>query len=317
MSKKEKKPASKGKKVFKGIFCTFLALIIVCMGAIAYGVNIGINHGRGPLSFLLYLQAPKVITEQQFEVEVTEIEVVNDGETIRGHLFMPQDGRNIKEVVIFSHGFNCQSDLLKNKAATLAQAGIPVVTYDFRGGSAKGQSDGATEDMTLDTEISDLNLMIETVKGYDWTDDDNIFLMGESFGGMVSALVGAQRDDIAAMALCFPALNSADNCRNNYPTKDDIPEMLNISDFVAGKGLWLSLYDRDIYAEIATYQGDVLLLHGTKDPNVPYESSVKANENYAHSELITVEDAGHGFGGKDAETTLKAIYDFVKAHATV
>ena len=317
MSKKEKKPASKGKKIVKGILCTFLALIVICGGVIGYGVNIGMNHARGPLSFLLYLQAPKVLTEQQYEVEVSEIEVVNDGETIRGHLFMPKDNRDTREVIIFSHGFNCQSDLLKNKATSIAQAGIPVVTYDFRGGSSKGQSDGDTKNMSLDTEISDLNAIIETVKGYDWTDDNNIFLMGESFGGMVSALVGAERNDIAAMALCFPALNSADNARINFASIDDIPDETPVGDMTTGKGLWVSLYNRDIYEDIKAYEGDVLLLHGTKDTSVPYESSVKANEGYKNSELITIEGAGHGFGGKDAETSLKAIYDFVKAHATV
>lgn len=46
--------------------------------------------------------------------------------------------------------------------------------------------------MSVITETGDLNAVIEQVKNWDWVDKENIFLIGESQGGCVSALVAAK-----------------------------------------------------------------------------------------------------------------------------
>jgi dipeptidyl aminopeptidase/acylaminoacyl peptidase len=61
-----------------------------------------------------------------------------------------------------------------------------------------------------------------------------------------------------------------------------------------------------------------LCVHGTKDAYVAHEQAVwlverlKAAE--VEAELLTLEGAGHGFKGADAEKAEKAMLDFFERH---
>ena len=64
-----------------------------------------------------------------------------------------------------------------------------------------------------------------------------------------------------------------------------------------------------------------LLIHGTKDTDVPYEQSVQMAKELSRQrvehELITIEDAGHGLGGvKPAVVaqTHERVLAFLKKH---
>lgn len=306
---------TKRKKRRKTVLIIILCVLLV-LGIGGYKLYQTGMSGNGPLAALLYLQSPIALTDTQYEVEVSTLELENDGQTIIGTLFLPKDGRNTREVLIFSHGFNCQSQLLANKATSLAQSGIATVTFDFRGGSLRGQSEGEMTDMTYLTEISDLNCVIETVKGFDWVDPDKIFLMGESQGGLITALTASQRDDISSIVLCFPALHVADTARSFWSSKDQIPETVDVNGATTGRAYWEAFYDLDVYEEITKYPGNVLLLHGTADQMVPYTYSVKANELYENSRLVIIEGAGHGFGGDDGASSLKTIYYYLQQEIT-
>lgn len=146
---------TKRKKRRKTVLIIILCVLLV-LGIGGYKLYQTGMSGNGPLAALLYLQSPIALTDTQYEVEVSTLEIENDGQRIIGTLFLPKDGRSTREVLIFSHGFNCQSQLLANKATSLAQSGIATVTFDFRGGSLRGQSEGEMTDMTYLTEISDL-----------------------------------------------------------------------------------------------------------------------------------------------------------------
>lgn len=63
----------------------------------------------------------------------------------------------------------------------------------------------------------------------------------------------------------------------------------------------------DIEAYCATYQGETLFIHGTNDMAVYYGYSVRANELYPNSSLISIPGAVHGFTGEDEK---KAQYEF-------
>ena len=60
----------------------------------------------------------------------------------------------------------------------------------------------------------------------------------------------------------------------------------------------------DIYEEMAKYEGNVLLMHGTADNVVPYDYSVRASTTFEHCEFITYQNAGHGFSGQDDSDSL-------------
>ncbi len=61
-----------------------------------------------------------------------------------------------------------------------------------------------------------------------------------------------------------------------------------------------------------------LCIHGTKDNYVAYEQATwmvdKLKASAVEAELLTIEGAGHGFGGKDAETADRAMIAFFDKH---
>ncbi|WP_243156384.1 alpha/beta hydrolase [Clostridium sp. C8-1-8] len=263
------------------------------------------------MAFLCYLQDPGTLTKKQYHYNTTVIKVKNSGQTIRGTLYVPDDKKKTREILIMSHGFNCQSALLANKAKSLAESGIATLIFDFRGGSFRGQSDGVTESMTYLTEVSDLECIMKEVKNYEWVDQSKIYLMGESFGGLVSALTAAQHSDVAGLILCFPAFSSADSARINFSSIEAIPKTFAVGKMTTGSDFWKTLYNLDVYKEIGKYEGNVIIMHGTEDQNVDPKYSIKANNIYKNSELFLLEGAGHGFGGNDAKSSLKTIYSFI------
>jgi len=309
----ETEPTPKKKrKVGKIIRRVILAILLVLILLIAYLVREGV-HGRGALSFVAYLTNPGQLTEEIYTVNVQDFEVQNDEQTIRGKLYVPEDGLDSRPFLVISHGFNCQSDLLSRKANSLAQAGIATVLFDFRGGSTRGQSDGEMIDMTLSSEISDLNTVIDYTKEHnDWVDENKIFLMGESFGGLVSSQTAPLRSDIAGVILCFPALHVQDAAKSLWSSVDEIPENYDVNGATTGKAYWEELWNLDVYGNLAKYTGKVMILHGTEDQMVDPDYSVKANLAYTDSELFFVEGAGHGFGGADQKETLKSMLRFIQ-----
>lgn len=61
-----------------------------------------------------------------------------------------------------------------------------------------------------------------------------------------------------------------------------------------------------------------LCIHGTKDNYVAYEQAVwivdKLKASGVEAELMTMEGAGHGFGGKDAERADAAMFEYFEKH---
>ena len=51
----------------------------------------------------------------------------------------------------------------------------------------------------------------------------------------------------------------------------------------------------DIYDVIRDYKNDVLLIHGTADPVVPFAYSERAAQTYENARLEVIEGAGRGF----------------------
>ena len=166
--------------------------------------------------------------------------------------------------------------------------------------------------MSVITETGDLNAVIEQVKNWDWVDKENIFLIGESQGGCVSALVAAKRDDINSLVLYYPAFCIVEDANKKFRCADDIPNRSRaFMGMAIGKKYYEDILGMDIYGEIAGFKNPVLIMHGTADNVVDYSYSEKANRVYENSELVAFEKAGHGFNSEDSEKAVKYAYDFI------
>lgn len=291
------------KKIIKIII---IVLVVLCISGL---LGAGIVAGLGPFSFL---KKPTVLSNEKYNYSKQEVSIKNGDKNIYGVLYRSETSNDKDPIVILSHGYNSSYKNFEYIAKSLASSGLNVYAYDFCGGSTYSKSDGKTTDMSVLTEESDLNTVIDEVKKWEFVDTNNIFLLGESQGGAVSALVAATRNDINAIVLYYPALSIVDDAHNSYSSINDIPdEDIKFMGMTVSKRYFADTYDLDIYKEIAKYENPVLIIHGTKDNVVDYSYSVKANDTFINSSLITIEDSGHGFYGDSAKTAVNEAYKFI------
>ena len=171
--------------------------------------------------------------------------------------------------------------------------------------------------MSIFTERQNLKDVIDMVRSWDFVDKKNVFLLGESQGGCVSAITAPYvKKKINAICLTFPALCIPDDGFAMYPTLADVPETVNFMGMNIGKAYYDKFYDGfDIYKEISGYQGEVLIVHGTEDSLVKPEYSAKASNVYKNCELHMIFGAGHGFyQPQHVELYYNYVMDFLKRH---
>ena len=170
--------------------------------------------------------------------------------------------------------------------------------------------------MSIFTEKTDLEAVIKTIKEQPYVDSDNLFLLGASQGGMVSALTAADHiNEIKGLMLCFPAFCIADNAREWFPNGiEDVPETYSLMGMNIGSVYYENLFDFDPYNVIGKYNKDVLILHGDADEIVPVSYSEKAVQTYPSAELNVFEGAGHGFRGDYAQQAVDDIIEYLENH---
>ena len=251
-----------------------------------------------------YAQAETVDeTIQNGYVETTEdytsmvAWVKNGEEDIFGKFYFPLDFDSEKQypVIIMSHGVGVTHSVYEKGQWVnfAAQNGYIAYAFDFCGSSERCLSSMDMADMTIDTEISDLNAVIDFVKAQTFTNNDYIFLMGQSFGGFISAITAPDRDnDIRAMILLYPAICSVDMVHEMFSSVKDIPkEGGSLFGVEHPKAYFKAIYNLDLVNTMRRFHGDVLIIHGEADPTVPISYSQDAVVNiYAdgQAELLTI-----------------------------
>lgn len=228
-----------------------------------------------------------------------ELHCVYDETDIFGTLYTPDNGREKHPAVILSHGYNCIGSDMQDIAAALAQNGVMAYTFDYCGGSQRSSSSGESVDMSIETEQDNLRHVIDMVSEMESADSGKIYIYGESQGGFVAALTGAEMPDrIAGMFLVYPAFCIVDQWLAMDP--DDMTEPFS---FMGGMMLSKTFYDGvpryDVYEHIKAFTNPVLIYQGDKDQVVDVSYAERIDEAFPNSELTIVEGAGHGFGGKD------------------
>lgn len=228
-----------------------------------------------------------------------ELHCTYDGVDIFGTLYTPDNGRDVHPAVILSHGYNCIGEDMQDIAASLAQNGILAYTFDYCGGSTRSASSGDSVDMSIETEQDNLRHVIDMISEMELVDSEQLYIYGESQGGFVAALTGAEMPDrIAGMFLVYPAFSIVDQWLAMDP--DSMTEPFT---FMGSMTLSKTFYDGvpryDVYEHIKAFTNPVTIYQGDKDPVVGLDYAKRADEALPDSELIVVEGAGHGFGGKD------------------
>lgn len=267
----------------------------------------------------------QILDAGSFEYEVQELSAWRDGNQIYGVVYIPQNhsqgegaSRDVAEqmpAVIYSHGYGVTHQNGIQYAEKLAEHGFVVYCFDFCGGSTGSRSDGSVLEMSVITEQTDLEAVIEMVREMDYVDSDQVFLFGASQGGVVSGITAAANEEkVKGLILLYPAFELVETVQALFSGPEEIPESYHFLWMTVGRRYFEDVWDLDVYDVIGAYDKDVLLIHGDADGIVPISSSERALEVYSSAELKILPGAGHGLHGQDAETATEYMLEYLQRH---
>ena len=263
--------------------------------------------------FLMKNKAPEPFVERNFECKRGDL-------TIRGTEYRPE-GENLP-IAIISHGFMAWQDTVRHYAKELARMGYCAYCFDFCGGSVmkKGKSDGKTTEMSVLTEVQDLEAVIGYVQSLPYIGSE-LLLMGCSQGGFVSALVATKHPSLVdKLALFYPALCIPDDARAGkmmfakFDPKNP-PEIINCGPMKLGKCYPADVLNMDPYEKIQGVTCPVLIVHGTADKIVHPDYARRAEATYKATtavQLHIIEGGSHSFSKKHDAIAMGYLRDFAK-----
>ena len=248
-----------------------------------------------------------------------------EGLTIRGTEYRP--GGSSLPAAVVSHGFMANQNTVRHYASYLAEIGYASYCFDFNGGSVAGsKSDGKTTDMSVLTEVLDLEAVFDHVFRFPYIDaSKGVLLMGCSQGGFVSALTAAKRNEqVSRLVLFYPALCIPDDARAGkmmFARFDprNVPELIHCGPMKLGRRYVTDVLDMELFEEITPYPGPVLIVHGTRDKIVHPGYAQRAFEAYSKRSapdasvcLEMIEGGAHGFSKKHDALALEKLDCFLK-----
>lgn len=235
-----------------------------------------------------------------------------NGKSIYGIVSNP-DTKGKHGVAIISHGFNGTHHFGKDYFKTLNDLGYAVYSFDFPCGSVNSKSDNNTMNMSVSDEKDALKEIVAYFQKQKDVDKNKIVLIGESQGGLVSALAASElKKQVSNLVLIYPALCIPDNWNERYPRVEDIPEVSEIWGVKLGKKFMMDIRNIKPFDIIGNYKGNVLIVHGTDDKVVPVNYSKRAQQTYQNVELKIIEKAGHGFNPRERLLSNQYVKDFLQ-----
>ena len=239
-------------------------------------------------------------------------------------LTQPQGG-TARAVVVYVHGFS-STQLGGGKVpalrARLNALGYAFLAFDHRG---HGASSGSLPDMTVTSNIEDLDAMVSHLAG----DFDKALLIGSSMGGQTAAWYAAQNPArVTACALIAPGFSFLkDQMGRLGPAQlarlraeGEIAMQTGGRNGEAGQDctLGLALYQdlarHPVDELIPRYATPTLIVHGMDDVWVPYEGSVDFAQRSATRplELLLIAGCDHGLAAHQDVVTGAVCAFFVR-----
>ena len=261
---------------------------------------------------LVLLVAAVTLAIAQIKQQNTqELWIENGSRRIYGELFTPQEASANGPVAIIAHGFNGTFDYGRNYYDVMGSLGYRCYTFDFPCGSVRSRSDNNTLNMSILDEVSDLKAIVGHFRAQGHR---HIVLIGESQGGLVSALTAADlKEEVSQLVLVYPALCIPDNWRQRYPRMEDIRDVTELWGVRMGRRFFEEIHDMSPLNLIGQYQGPVLIVQGDADRVVSMEDSRRAQQLYrAGTRLHVIPGAGHGFKPQELQQEMEQLRLFLQ-----
>lgn len=242
----------------------------------------------------------------------TELHLNNNGADIYGELYLPKNTDEKVPLVILTHGLGRTCAGGERYAERFAEMGIATYCYDLRFASENSRSDPNTTQLTPFTAKSDLQTAIDASKTWDFVDEDNVFLMGYSLGGLTTGITASDNMDyIQAEIMFYPAFNVQDEAERLAAMGDSMPDTFDLTGVTLGRALVDETLGYDLYAQAQKFNRNVLLIHGDADPVVPISSSELLKDGMASAEYHVIKDGVHSFQGDHFEEAMNYVKDFL------
>ncbi|MBQ7571905.1 MAG: alpha/beta fold hydrolase [Bacteroidaceae bacterium] len=245
---------------------------------------------------------------------VRSLWIENGDRQIYGVLNRPVQAEGRMPIAIVSHGFNGTHHFAQDYFGPLAELGWMTYTFDFPCGSVNSRSDSNTMNMSILDERSDLRAIVNYFRRQPYVDPNRIMLIGESQGGLVSALTAAQMNkEVSHLVLIYPALCIPDNWNSRYPRLTDIPDTTRLWNVPMGRRFFEELHGMDAFRTMKKFQHPVLIIQGDADQVVSMEDSRRAAKTYKNARLHVIPGAGHGFRPKERQEATEQVRQFINA----
>ena len=240
--------------------------------------------------------------------------VIKNGErTLYGVLSKPPYQGKRQGIVILAHGFGGTHHFAYAYFDALNRLGYQAYAFDFASGSPFSRSDKNTMNMSVLDQQRQLETVIEHFRRQPDIDPKRIVLLGESQGGLVSALTAASNQKkISRLVLVFPAFCIPYHWRARYPTFDQVPDTTRLWRVPMGRQYFKEILDMDAFQLAKAYKKPVLIVHGDADQVVPYADSEKMQKLYKKATLHCIPSAGHGFNPEQQAQNLGYIIPFLQ-----
>ena len=202
--------------------------------------------------------------------------------------------------VLFLHGWGGNQTQYANRAREIAALGCACLTVDMRG-HAKTESDHAT--VTREDNLRDALAAYDRLVHEAAVDDDQIAVVGSSYGGYLATILSAMRP-VRWLALRAPAL---------YKDADwNEPKMAlrKLQGLDAYRLEVLEAQDNRALRAAMAYRGDVLVVESANDNIVPRAVIENYRNAFAQGRSLTyrvIDGADHGLtdpAWRHAYTTL-------------
>lgn len=231
------------------------------------------------------------------------IEIESNGLLLRGMLHTPEHMNGKIPLVILFHGFmnnKCEHYFsFVEVSRELEKLGIASIRCDFIG---SGESDGAFEDMSVETEIRDGISILRYAQSLDYVDRDKIGILGMSLGGLVAGIIaGRHPEEVKALCLWAPAAIAIRNAKKGRVGDADLRSALatgvaDLNGHRIGRKFIEDASNLDLKAEIKPYPNNVLIIWGENDPVVPPEIVQEYSDAYGgRLEKHMIKGVGHVF----------------------
>jgi fermentation-respiration switch protein FrsA (DUF1100 family) len=187
----------------------------------------------------------------------SDVEFQSGGETVRGHLYMPEDGNAPYPVVVMAGGWCYVRELVQPVYAEhFAANGIAALVFDYR---RLGASDGRPrQHIDPNDQIEDYRNAISWVSELDDIDADRLSVWGISYSGGHALILGAIDWRVQNVMSVVPVVDGYVNMRRVHGTTgfrklEQAVREDRINRYRTGEYGYMAMSTRNVGAELCTW----------------------------------------------------------------